>query len=215
MLRYLSAVLLFALLLLNGCSLFREVEIPEEILLKDHLQGWQDFRIEGIVELTHGQLRLRKNVSINKTPQYLELTVFDSGIFGLRPSPFLSVRIDSTLTMDLPIIPGTEVNADSLLVTSFNIEDINTFLNEMKDNSRDILRERKYVKGKTEFLFNDNMQISLIRTINEEGEESSGNLRLVYDRDNLLERITLSQNDKSLIIVHVDRVTYRSIKHNR
>lgn len=190
--------------LLAGCAIFVPRDIPREELLLEHLQSWQAFRMDGIIEINIGQIRLRKNIQLLKTDESFSITLFDSGIFGLRPSPFLNIAVDSTMTLSLPadIQELTdELPPESDLLT---IEKIKALFNTIEERKTEIVRDGNLVLNSTEFLFNENMQFELIRLKEEDLEVQ---IRFHYRRDQL-NSIVLHLQDDLFFEILVDRIIY-------
>ncbi len=207
-----SRIILFSLiihLLLTGCSLFVEPDIPGEQLLLNHLQNWQNFRLEGIAEISVNHLRLRKNIHIVRNEEVFKLSIIESGIFGLRPAPLLSIVVDSTLTVSSPEEMHKmlgELPADSDLL---NIEDINNIITTLKENRDLILRDGRVKINQTEFVFNDKMQFDRISTKDKAERELL--ITFHYRRDDTLNRIVVHAQDQQLLEISVDRMTYGTV----
>lgn len=198
---------LFSLILLislSGCSVFVRRDIAKEQMLLNHLQGWQAFSLDGIVEITLSPLRLRKNIRVSKTEESLNISIFDSGIFGMRPTPLLSIVVDTTLTMNLPpdlqkMMDDTPSETDLL-----TIDKINGFINRLMSKKTVIVRDKKLQIDKTEFFFNDSMQIARVRM---GGDENLIELLFQYRRDDL-HRISFIMEGEKILEITADRIRY-------
>jgi|GEM_PF-1420815 len=194
------------LVLLSGCSLFVKTDAAKEELLLQHLQTWRNFHLEGIAEITINQFRLRKNVHVNRTEEFLNITLFDSGIFGLRPTPFLKVNIDSKFSLSLPdniieMISGLPEEDD------IDIDMINTLIDELESNRREIVMNGKLTIKDTEIAFTQEMKIDRIQVNDDEDE-----IVLEFDyRRNDLSKIVFFLNSNRLLEISVDTISYLAL----
>ncbi|NQT64915.1 MAG: hypothetical protein HQ554_01920, partial [FCB group bacterium] len=96
--------LLFILLLfIVSCAfLLKPAESDKENLLFAHLKFWENIRIDGIIEANYKSFVFRKNITIKKNNHAFRLDIYDSGIFGMQPTPFISAYYDSVLTIRTP-----------------------------------------------------------------------------------------------------------------
>ena len=204
MLKY-SLVFILLLILLSACSLFVKTDVAKEELLLQHLQRWRSFRLKGIAEVSFNQFRLRKNVHINRTEDSLNISLFDSGIFGLHPTPFMTVDIDSGLSVSLPdniksMIGGLPDEND------LNIAMINSLIDELEDNRREIVKNGKLMIKDSIIAFNREMMIDSIEFNNNEDE-----ILLQFDyRSADLSGIEFFLNNNRLLEVSVDTITFTS-----
>jgi len=90
-----SVLLIF--IIIFSCSLNNQFQDKEQ-LLKKELYKWKTFQIDGVVEINYKTLRFRKDIQILKNENFLKITLFESGIFGLSPTPFLYFYSDSLKT---------------------------------------------------------------------------------------------------------------------
>ncbi|MBW6516104.1 MAG: hypothetical protein K0B81_05745 [Candidatus Cloacimonetes bacterium] len=196
---------LLLILILSGCSLFIPRRVPKEELLLAHLQSWERFQLDGIAEISVSQFRLRKNIFVIKTHETLNISLFDSGLFGLRPTPFLSIEIDSLVSLNLPagidlMMEDIPTESDFLTVKKFN-----DLLETLKNNSRIIVRDGRFELNNVEFVFNDKMQINLLQYIDDESEIR---VQFQYKRDDQLDRINLFVDNNRLVEIIVDSIRY-------
>ena len=96
--------LLFILLLfVTSCAfLLKPAEKDKEKLLITHLKFWENIRIDGIIEANYKSFVFRKNITIKKNSSAFRIDIYDSGIFGMQPTPFISAYYDSVLTIRIP-----------------------------------------------------------------------------------------------------------------
>ena len=200
------SILLFVIIiiLLAGCSVFQRRDVPRETLLLNHLQNWRVFELNGIAEINVSHFRLRKNLYVNKSEDALRISLHDSGIFGLRPTPLLSIEIDSTMTMSLPEeierMMG-DIPSESDQVTGATL---NRAIKWLEDNRRTIIRDKRIQQKDVELLFNDLMQIEQINIENDEHEVM---FKLFYRRDDL-NRIEFFIDNNRVLEIRVDRIKY-------
>lgn len=80
-------ILLISIFILASCALFQ----PHEFSRKQEILKWDNFKLEGIIEVNYKSFSLRKNIVIEKKTDSGKLTIFESGLFGLSPQPLISV----------------------------------------------------------------------------------------------------------------------------
>ena len=192
-------------LFLTSCALFVPREIPKEKLLLTHLQGWEIFQLDGIAEISVSQFRLRKNIFVIKTPEALNISLFDSGLFGLRPTPFLSIEIDSLVSLNLPA--GIEQMMEDIPTESdfVTVKKINDLIETLKSSKRNIVRDGRIEMNKVVFVFNDKMQIDYLQYREDDNDIK---VQFQYRRDDVIDRINFFiDNDRFLEII-VDNVKH-------
>ncbi len=84
----------FVFILIFSCSLNNRIQNKENLLRKE-IQRWQNFQIDGIAEINYKAYRFRKDIRILKSEKSVRIVLFNTGIFGLSPSPFLNFYADS------------------------------------------------------------------------------------------------------------------------
>jgi hypothetical protein len=104
---------LLLLLLLAGCTANRA---PSDAVgrMRNGLDMFQNFRLEGIVEIHYGNLSFRKDIAIEQGDGALDVSVVDSGILGLLPTPLFHLHADSLITIrsSLPLGDNLSINGD-------------------------------------------------------------------------------------------------------
>lgn len=115
-------------LIIAACATIPHQDRQEKLLL-EHLQSWQGFQADGIVSVNYENFVFRKSINIKKTASDLKITVYDAGIFGLNPQPFLTVKIDSLIQIQaqsgepeyfaFDSLAGLEILMEPLLLLPF------------------------------------------------------------------------------------------------
>ncbi|MBT3168390.1 MAG: hypothetical protein HN952_01480 [Candidatus Cloacimonetes bacterium] len=151
----LFCALLFAALISSCATLQKPNDLQKSKQLQMHLQSWQHFRIDGIIQVNHNNLILRKNVTFRKNENILRLDIFDTGFLGLSPTPFLSVSLDSTLIIR---------NPNNLKIPLITRDDFLFFLeiSELLKYQNEIITNKKVKINGYEFNFTENYEISQI-----------------------------------------------------
>ena len=113
--KFLLKIILFVIILVlwSCATLTIDDYSKKEKLLLEHLESWKNFRIDGIIELNYKSFSFRKNISIRKNEQAFRLDIYDSGIMGMHPTPFVTVFMDTTIVLRLPF-QTEESKLDSL-----------------------------------------------------------------------------------------------------
>ena len=200
---FLSIILL---LFITSCAfLLKPVETGKEKLLYEHLQFWDNIRIDGIIEANYKSFVFRKNITIKKNNSAFRIDIYDSGIFGMQPTPFISAFYDSVLTIRTP---DQQIN----LLNYRNSEEIDlsilfelSNLFEMKD---EIIKNQKLNNKDVIIIFSDDMKIIEIRN-----NTNSSKITFMYLQD--LDSITFQKEEKKIIDIQIDKITHPIEKINR
>lgn len=165
----------------------------------EHLQSWENFQADGIVTMNYQNLIFRKNINIKKNNGLLKLTVYDSGIFGMKPEPFITVKIDSLIQIKTATATETEIfSSEAITGLQFILEPQKLFL--FKDQ---ILKQNPFhFDQNTDIHFSERMQISKI-------EQQEQNLSVNFYYAPLLSRIEIRQNNILLSKIEIDKITHQ------
>ncbi len=200
--------LLFLLLLfITSCAfLIKPAETDKEKLLYTHLKFWENIRIDGIIEANYKNFVFRKNITIKKNSTAFRIDIYDSGIFGMQSTPFISAYYDSVLTIRTPdqqtkqqIKPEGKEEID--LSIFFQISD----LFAMKD---EIIKHQKLNLNDVTIIFSDDMKINNIHS-----NTSSTKITFNYLQD--LNSITFQKEEKEIIKIQIDKITHPNEEINR
>jgi hypothetical protein len=173
--------IILILILLAGCSTLKEMSYQDkENLVRHNLAYLNNFKGEGVLEVSFKGLSLKKEFLIIKNHNSLRLDVLDSGIFSLIPSPFASLYVK-----------------DSAIITNYNkglFPDMvfdKIPLQELLDFSKlpqgiidEIIKNKAFTIAIIQFEFDDFYRLSKIK-VNQES------LNLIY-RGPDLSRIELA-----------------------
>ena len=191
--------LLFIILLLTSCALLlKSAEIDKEKLLYEHLQFWENIRIDGIIEANYKSFVFRKNITIKKNSSAFRIDIYDSGIFGMQPTPFISAYYDSVLTIRTPDQQISQLNQGNKeefdLSILFKLSDMFA----MKD---EIIKHQKLNYKDAIIIFSDDMKISEIR--------NNTNLTTIsFNFLQDLDTITFHKEEKEIINIQIDKITH-------
>jgi len=193
-------------LLLFGCATFQKPDFAQkEKLLSSHLKEWENIQINGIIELNYRGFSFRKNVVIKKTGNLGRIDIFDSGVFGLNPNPFISAYFDSTLFVRLPEQPKfVEINNSHLKRELPDLSFIKIF-DELVSNKNKILKEKEYRNNDFIFYFSDEMKLEKIELTQE-------NFYVFFDYSKELSKISIFKNSKEIANIQIDKISYKNIK---
>jgi hypothetical protein len=202
--KFKKAKLFFSIIfiILAGCATFPKVDKQEkEKLLLEHLQSWETIRIDGIIEANYKSFAFRKNITIRKNEEILKIDIYDTGIFGIKPKPFLSVNIDSLIWIKsqaetepriskIEKFPEFELLLDPLKLVKYT--------DEIVSNNELLLSNVLYIK------FSDKMQIIQIDRV-----VYPQSIKFEY-QDELLE-IIFYMEDKEIANIQIDKITYKKL----
>ncbi len=199
-------VFLLLFLLLFGCATFQKTDFAQnEKLLSTHLKEWKNIRIDGIIELNYRSFSFRKNVVIKKTGNIGRIDIFDSGVFGLKPNPFISAYFDSTLFVRFPEqTKFTKIDNSSLKRELPDLSFIKIF-DELVSHKTKIIKEKEYRNNNFIFYFSDEMKLKKIELAQEK-------FYVVFDYSKELSKISIFKNLKEIANIQIDKITHKNIK---
>ncbi|MDO9577615.1 MAG: hypothetical protein Q7J16_06990 [Candidatus Cloacimonadales bacterium] len=192
-----NSLSIFFILLLAGCAINSKLNlIDKEQLLLEHLESWNEFQADGIVTVNYDNFVFRKNINIKKTSDIFKITVYDSGIFGMKPEPFLTVKIDSLIQIKtqsaepeffaLDRFPGLQFFLKPLQLLKFKNQIIRNNILNFDEN--------------TTIRFSEEMKIKSIKQLSKEFS-----IDFFYETD--LTGIEVWQNKIDLIKIEIDKIT--------
>ncbi|MCF7857792.1 MAG: hypothetical protein K9N07_00505 [Candidatus Cloacimonetes bacterium] len=197
----LSAVLI----IISNCAVLTIPETEKERLLSENLTFWNNIRIDGIIAANYGNFVFRKNVTIKKNNSVLRLDIYDSGIFGLNPTPFISAYYDSVLslrmleqdTQEFERISKNELNLSIL----FKLSDLLVFRKE-------IINDQQVQSSEFKIKFSKNMEIIEI-------SDNKEQFKIKFHYNRTLESITLYKENRELGNIQIDKITHPIDSINR
>ena len=199
--------LLFILLFyITSCAfLLKPAEYNKEKLLYTHLKFWENIRIDGILEANYKSFVFRKNVTIKKNNSTFRIDIYDSGIFGMQPTPFISAYYDSVLTIRTPDQLINQLNQRNKeefdLSILFELSDLLAMKNE-------IVKHQKLNYKDVIINFSDDMKIIEISS-----NKNSTIISFYYLQD--LDSITFQKEEKEIINIQIDKITHPNEEINR
>ena len=199
-------LLLILLLLITSCAFLpKPEENNREKLLYKHLQFWENIRIDGIIEANYKSFVFRKNITIKKNSSAFRIDIYDSGIFGMQPTPFISAYYDSILTIRTPDKQINQLNQGNKeefdLSILFKLLDMYV----MKD---EIIKYKKLSYEEAIIIFNNDLKISKI-SIN------TNFTTISFNYLQSLDSITFQKEEKEIINIQIDKITHPIEKINR
>jgi len=199
--------LLFILLFfITSCAfLLKPIEYDKEKLLDAHLKFWENIRIDGVIEANYKSFVFRKNITIKKNSSAFRIDIYDSGIFGMQPTPFISAYYDSVLTIrtaDQQINQLKQGNKEEFdLSILFELSD----LFAMKEK---IIKHQKLNYKNVIITFSEDMKISEISS-------NTNSTKIVLNYLQNLDSITFHKDKKEIINIQIDKITHPNEDINR
>lgn len=90
-------ILLIFIFFIASCAIF----LPREVAWEQEILKWQNFKLEGLMEVNYKSFSFRKNIVVEKHNQTGSFTIFETGLFGLAPQPLISASYQNKkLTVD-------------------------------------------------------------------------------------------------------------------
>ena len=190
---------LFLILLLAGCATTAKLDLTDkEKLLLEHLESWNEFQADGIVTVNYENFVFRKNINIKKHADLFKITVFDSGIFGMKPEPFLTVKVDSLIQIKMQSVAEPEIFAlDRFPGLQFFLKPLQLlkFKNQIIRNNIFNFDENTIIR------FSEGMKIKSIEQLSKEFS-----VEFSYETD--LTGIEVWKNKVELIKIEIDKITH-------
>lgn len=196
MFKFRRIFLLIFLINLISCSYLIKTKKNREALLSQYLNKMQAFRIDGVIEINYNQLAFRKNVTIIKQTNNAKIIIYEAGLFGLKPEPFISltIRNDEIINFESELLLNNEMQYTEM----FNF--INMF-NSMKTQKDEIINNQQTNFRNYEFIFTDDMKLDKIHNYQENFKVEfsyNGSLNeLIFHKDNInIGKITVDKFSK-------------------
>ncbi len=189
-------------LALSSCSIFRiDNNISQDDFAKE-LILWQNFRLDGIVKITDQNFNLIKNITITRDSLQLKVILYDTGIFGISPSPFARIIITDSIFIKIPSLDDPQFY-DQLeeLITGLEIMKSGFFdQQELLNNYSRIKRDLYYENQNRQLKFNKNLQLVSL-TLKKKPLE----LKIKRGYSVLPEEITIYFQKKLAITIEIDK----------
>ncbi len=193
-------------LLLFGCATIQKIDFSQrEKLLSAHLKEWENIRIDGIIELNYRSFSFRKNIVIKKTGNISRIDIFDSGVFGLKPTPFISAYFDSTLFVRFPEQTKFAKIDNSFLKRELPDLSFITIFDELVYHKTKIIKEKEYRNNDFIFYFSDEMKLKKIELTQEK-------FYVLFDYSKELSKISIFKNSKEIAKIQIDKISHKNIE---
>lgn len=172
----------------------------------DNLNKWENFRIDGIIEMNYQDYSLRKNVAFRKLGDIVRIDIFDTGLMGLHPTPYISIYLDSLLTMRLPeendpvILQRIQLEKDHPLLKAF------FSIPELSDDAAGILKSRETRRYNCIIEFSQALEIDKIT-------DDDYSLLLYYNPS--LSEIKLFSGNELILKILVDSIIFAPVAINK
>ncbi|RLC52834.1 MAG: hypothetical protein DRZ79_00495 [Candidatus Cloacimonadota bacterium] len=192
---------LLILFLFAGCALGGKfTDFQKEKMLREQLLKWEHFRLDGIIEMNYKSFSFRKNITVRKNSAAIRFDIYDSGILGLHPTPFISAYVDSVVIIKM---------SGKSEITRLNFDEKDNqflFLNYLNPDlilvhKSEIFRTGKVTIGEVTCFFSEKMELEKI---------SSADVSVNFVYDNFRNPLTISlyfKNEK-IAEIQVDKINY-------
>ncbi len=182
----------FSLLLLISCSSFHTTKNQKE-LLQNEIEKWNQFHIEGIIEINYKDFVFRKHFSAQKNSKTFRIDIIDSALFGFNPTPFISLYVDSLLYIKK--FPEFELEKNTLPVSFSNLDLEKQFFDAYKH-----LKDNQIKLSDYSLHFNEFMAVKYFQT-------DTVKVYFDYNQANHLEKITVMLEEKTIAVFYIDKFT--------
>jgi len=199
-----SFACIFILVSLVSCSqlnISRKSNEKKLELLRDKVTKWNQFRIDGVLEINIKQFQVRKTAIIRKNDEAIRMDLIDSGLLNIRPVPFLTVYYDSVLVVYSETIPLLEDMIDEKELASFELFEL---ISKILYHEDEIINKGYCEIDSVLFVFDKDYNLN---TINRKDVKVNIN----YDIGNNPQSIELFRRDEKVANIKIDRISWGNV----
>ncbi|MCD4828577.1 MAG: hypothetical protein K8R90_03995 [Candidatus Cloacimonetes bacterium] len=193
------AIFAFTLaLLLAGCAgLFPDRDAQRQV--REHLEMWRSFRIDGVVTIEAQGLALHKEAVLRKNGSAIRIDIIEGGLFAASGSVFATVYIDSLLVVSM--MGQTEAQPlDEQTRRLLLIDD--GLLRLQRDYLREIVQTRTATMDSLVFTFDSQYRIGRVQKLG-----GAGFVNLDYSTAGQLDVLELRTETGESVKLLVDKFT--------
>jgi hypothetical protein len=183
---------LLFLLLLSSCSSYRKDLINKETLLVEEIEKWNQFRIDGIIELNYKEFVFRKQFIAQKNYDAFRIDVIDGGLLAFNPTPFFSLYADTLVYSKK--FPDYKLDITSL-PDSFNDLDLKKIIG----NTYQLARTKQMEKNGFMLIFDSDMKINYLKS-------EDLQIEFIYHYLRNIEKIQVKKQNKLIATLHIDKM---------
>ncbi len=200
------SLFVIVLFLWSCASLSIDDYSKKEKLLLEHLESWENFRIDGIIESNYKSFSFRKNISIRKNERAFRIDIYDSGIMGMHPTPFITVYMDTTIVLRMPF--QTEESKFDSLLEKEKLPDFSKIFDVQKliNNKEKIVPSQSYETDDCSLIFSEKMLLEKIVFTNQ-----NFYINLEYSRNNEFSDISIFYGEKNISNIQIDKISHQKI----
>ena len=192
-------LLSFAILLVScSVNVLNENKLQR---LDEHLKTWEKFRFDGIIKINHKNLSLHKYFTLRKEEDVARLDIYDSGLLGMKPNPFISVYYDSLIQARVPDSAEIKVLKPEDYPDYFSYFLLFQTLAELQTEKAQIIKNSSYDNGEQTFFFDEQQRLEKVIFNNDTTEV------LIRYKTNIQEIIIIKGLDEIASLV-IDEVNY-------
>ncbi len=186
--------LVLLLVILTGCATLPKPVNKRDLLLKN-TNKWSNFSLEGIANINYKQLTFRKMILIKKNNDSFLANIIDSGVMGMNPTPFASIKIDSSLTVSM-MGNSQKIPISSQLISSYFNSDF------VMKHQNEIIKNLEYQTEQVSIYWNEEMQVIRI---------SSQDIlaKMNYDFKGDLAKLDIYYQEELVLEIIVDEIIYK------
>lgn len=197
----LFAVFLSIMILASSCASIKPVDKAD--LLRAELQKWENFSTDGIVEVNNGGFTLRKMFVLSKTQDEARLDIVDGGVFGMDPTPLISVYLGDYAAIRSPNMPQLEAFAVLLPDPGKYLGSLGRPDSLFTAYGEEIIDTGKLVLGDTELAFSDKMRLEKIT-----GKDAGIRMEISHTKSGDLDKVSIFIEDETSLDLLVDNISY-------
>ena len=199
------ALVILIATILAGCATSQKPIEAEEALFQ-HAKSWEQFRIDGVIEMNYRQLSFRKDIVIRKSAQRFRIDIFDTGLFGVQPTPFLTIyREDEILIRDNDGVREADPVSDSLYIAW--VGQLSMLSDVIQSNYHKILYNWEFEKNNLRYKFQWNYLLESIASL-----DGGNRLEFSYTNSDQLSGIRYRENGVTVIDIVIDKIDFKPLQ---
>jgi hypothetical protein len=193
--------LFFALILLTACSGIKQAD--QKAVLRAEIAKWQNFRADGVIQVSNQGLSMRKFFVLNKTSGAIRLDVLDGGVFGLSPTPLISAYLGEQFVFQAPTLQKLESMVPDSLDQAFSLSLLSDPDSLVSLYGDEIIATRKLLSDNIELGFSDKLRLE---TMTE--KRSGAMLKVLYNSKGDPQKVSITLGKDTILDLIPDTMTY-------
>lgn len=199
-----SFIWLVLIMLCMSPALFARSRAEKQ--LSANLAQWEQFRWQGMAQIIHDPLTLRKNYTLAKTNEAVRLDIMDSGVLGLNAQPLAVIYIKDRIVVEAPIIRQLQGIDLNWFVTPDKFKPFFTMSDTLLSHSAAIIANHKLTLNDISYSFDKKYRLTGISV-----PKLTASAVITYDRKSRPDKISFNYRGREAAILTIDERDTRNI----